>query len=175
MTRRTLPWFLLLVLLLVTAASTLGSCRKKVRTDWRVQSMLGGRANVLAVSAPTEVRAFRIEDAGAPSDVGPYKIVGPSLTVDEAVGKRLSTILMSDDTYDWQRVKRMPWTPKVGLAFMRHGVRIDLAVCLESDQIVVFKGGMYINCEDTDTARAAWLAALRDALPNDAYLASLTP
>jgi hypothetical protein len=175
MTRRTLLSVISLLLVLVTAASTLGSCRRKERTDWRVRSMLGGRANVLAVSSPTEVRAFRLEDAGAPSDVGPYKIVGPSLAVDEAVGKRLSAIVMSDDTYDWQRVKKTAWTPKVGLAFLRHGVRVDLAVCLDSDQIVVFRGGMFIYCEDTDAARPDWLAALRDALPDDAYLASLTP
>lgn len=159
--------------LLLAGALLAAGCRKG-KTDWRVQSLLGGRTHVLAVTEPQEVRAFRLVDAQERSDVGPYRIEGATHVVAPDVAARLSRVFLDGETYDWQRQDPNVWTPKVGLSFLRNGMRLDIALCLETDQMIVFRDGVYVGCEDTTDARRELVTALRDALPGDAYLAQQT-
>jgi hypothetical protein len=171
---------LLCVLIPVAAAASLTGCRRS-GTDWRVQSLLGGGDNTETVGAPTEVYASRVSpqptSKAAPSTdekaTGPFRIETAAVPVDAEVAARLAAIFSDADTYDWQRAKRTVWTPRVGLTFVRHGRRVELLLCLDSDQMLIFVDDKLVGNEDTDTARPALLTALRAALPHDEYLAGL--
>lgn len=165
---------------LLLAAAALCACRRS-GPDWRVQSLLGGTDCTEAITEPTEIWAYHVDptptkeaaDGPAEDATGPFHRTTLPIRVGASAMARLSKVFSDPDTYDWQRVKHTVWTPKVGLTFVRYGLRVDLLLCLESDQVLVFLDDRFVNSEDTDAARPALLAALREALPGDAYLERL--
>jgi hypothetical protein len=145
-----------------------------------VQTLVGGTSGMEALREPTHVEAYLIDPVPVRPDgtqrmLGSFPIVGPAVDVPAATREALSRLLLDGDTYDWQRVKRTSWTPRVGLRFVRDGTRLDLALCLDTDQIVVFRDTRLVHAEDTDPARARLLALLQPLFPDDGYVQGLVP
>jgi len=171
-------WSSALVLLLVSA-TLLAACGRD-RPDWRVHAMLGGTAGYATVKTPTTVEAFRLspETAAAAErtvQIGAYPATGPGVVLDAATTAAFSRLLLDPQTYDWHRVKKMRWTPRLGLRFMRDAERVDLALCLDSDQVLVFHGRTLVHYEDTDAARAELVALVQRVFPDDPYVQGLSP
>ncbi len=164
---------------LLVAVGLLAACGRD-RPDWRVHALLGGTASHTTVKAPTTVAAYRVSPEMTPpkegvTHIGAYPATRAAVHVDEATATALARTFLDPATYDWSRVKKMPWTPKIGLRFLRDAERVDLALCLDSDQVLVFHGRTLVHYEDTDAARAELVALAKRLFPDDAYVQELSP
>jgi hypothetical protein len=171
------------LLLLVFAAASCGG------TDWRVTQLYGGGTSIDVLSKPQAVEAFRI-DPGIPAPVGgskdepaagaaaaprlgEYRITAGPVAVDAATAAELSSILLDPDTYDWVRAKGCEFRPGVGLRFVKDASRVEMALCFECDELMIWRLGRRIGMEDFDAARPRLVAVVKKLFPDDPKIQAL--
>jgi hypothetical protein len=157
------------------ALALLSACRGP---DWRVSQLYGGATSIDVLSAPQTVEAFRIDPAHGPKDassphVGDFAVTAGPVVVGAEDVKELSAILLDPDTYDWLRAKGCDFTPGVGLRFLKDASRVELALCFECDELLIFRRGQRIGMEDFDAARPRLVALVKRLFPDDAKIQAL--
>lgn len=162
--------------LLVTA--TLGAGCRKGATDWRVIQLYGGAVSVDLLKHPSKVQMFRVgaerrDPAPGQVHAGPYVASGAPVEIAPADAAALSALFADAATYDWQRVKRVPFSPQTGVWFIRGSYVLELALDLETAQITAYANGQTIAAEDFDAARLQVLAIAQRAFPGDPAIASM--
>jgi hypothetical protein len=168
--------------LAVSLALAAASCRGG---DWRVSQLYGGATSIDVLSHPQSVEAFRIdpgierrpasaaeEDAKAPR-IGEYRITAGPVAVDTATSAELSSILLDPATYDWVRAKGCDFTPGVGLRFVKDASRVEIALCFECDELMIWRLGSRVGMEDFDDARPRLVAVVKKLFPDDAKIQGL--
>jgi hypothetical protein len=149
--------------------------------DWRVSQLYGGGTSVDVLAKPQAVEAFRIDPdprAKDPSDVkaprlGEYRVTAGPVVLDAATTAELSSILLDPDTYDWQRAKGCDFTPGVGLRFVKDASRVEIALCFECDELMIWRMGRRVGMEDFDDARPRLVAVVKKLFPDDAKIQAL--
>lgn len=159
------------VLLLALAAAA--GCRG----DWRVSSLYGGATSIQVLREPQKVEAFRIDPARRATQdearVGEYPVTSGPVAVDAATAAELSSILLDAATYDWLSAKGCEFTPGVGLRFVRDASRVEIALCFECDELMVFRMERRVGMEDFDAARPRLVAVAKRLFPDDAKIQAL--
>ena len=159
----------------LAALAALPACRGP---DWRVQQLYGGPTSIDVLGHPQAVEAFRIDpvipvkDKSAPR-VGDFRILSGPVVVDAESAAELSRILLDPDTYDWFRAKGCDFTPGVGLRLMKDASRVDLALCFECDELMIFRHGRRVGMEDFDAARPRLVAVMKKVFPDDPKIQAL--
>ncbi len=162
-----------LALVLLVALAACG------RADWRIGKLYGGRGSVELLTAPDRIEAFRIapdpaRDARATDPVlGRFPILGDAVAVPAEDAAALSAILLDPDTYDWDRAKGCDFRPGVGLRFHRRVSHLDVALCFECDELMIFRQGQVAGMEDFDAARPRLVAIVRRLFPDDPAILAL--
>lgn len=146
--------------------------------DWRVVSLYGGGTSTDVLAAPQAVEAFRIDPALPPKDpaaprIGDFAITSEPVVLDAAAVQELSQILLDPDTYDWLRAKGCEFSPGVGLRLVKDASRVEIAMCFECDELMIFRMGQRVNMEDFDAARPRLVALMKRLFPADAKIQSL--
>ena len=160
----------LLLLLLALAA-----CRGP---DWRVSQLYGGATSMGVLATPQAVEAFRIDPALPPKDpaaarIGDFAVTAGPVVVDAATVAELSSILLDADTYDWMRAKGCDFQPGVGLRFVKDASRVEIALCYECDELMIFRIGRRVGMEDFDAARPRLVAVAKKLFPDDPKIQAL--
>lgn len=157
----------LLPLLAVALLLALAACNR--RGDWRLIQLYGGEGSVAALRAPDRVEVFQLEPR--PSDpevgvarVGDFPVVAGPVTLDDDEVTRLQAVLLDPETYDFWRTKPDEFRPTLGLRIRKGPSFVDVAVCRESNMILIFREGRRVGAEDYDAARTRLLTLLDDAL-----------
>ena len=145
--------------------------------DWRVSSFYGGPTSIGVLREPRTVEAFRLDPERRPEKdeplLGDYAITSGPVAVDAATVAELSSVLLDPETYDWHRAKGCELRPGVGLRFVRDASRVDIALCFECDELVVWRLGQRIGIEDFDAARPRLVAVAKRLFPDDAKIRAL--
>jgi hypothetical protein len=170
------PRCALLLMLLVTVTTACG----RDKPDWRVHALLGGTSGYTAVQQATAADAWMLHpESLAPDDrrarLGAFAVAGKPVPLSDQDRSELSALVLSPGTYDWARVKKMNWTPRVGVRFANEADRVDVVFCMDSDQVLVFRGPEFVLNEDTDAARPQLVALLKRLFPDEPYVQALSP
>ena len=160
---RAVRWLPLLLLLALSVAA----CNR--RGDWRMIQLYGGEGSVAILKEPHRVEVFRIEPTPRPDAtdidrVGEFPVVGDPVVLGDAESSRLCKILLDPATYDFWRTKPDPFVPTIGVRVRRGTSFIDIAVCRESNMILIYRYGRRVGAEDYDAARGRILDLLDAAL-----------
>lgn len=157
------------------AAAVLAACSGK---DWRVQQLYGGPTSMEVLKTPKAVEAFLIDprlpapERDAPR-LGDFNVLRGPVAVDAATAEELSSILTDPETYDWYRAKGCDFRPGVGLRLVRDASRVEIALCFECDELMIFRHGRRVGMEDFDAARPRLIAAVKKLFPDDPKIAAL--
>ena len=149
------------------AASVLLCGCSKNRPDWRILQLYSGETSADLLLHPAKVQMFRLAAPGTPTGAvhaGPYAAAGDPVELTAAQAAEMSAILADPATYDWQRVKQVPFVPKVGVWFVRGAYILEVALDLDSAQIGVYAGGQALGSQGIDAARARIAAVAGAAL-----------
>lgn len=159
----------------LAAAVAAAACSGK---DWRVQQLYGGPVSMEILAAPDTVEAFRIDprlpapDPAAPR-IGDFNIRSGPVAVGAAEAAELTAILRDPETYDWWTAKGCEFRPGVGLRIVRNSSRVEIALCFECDELMIFRHGRRVNMEDFDSARPRLVALAKSLFPGDAEIQAL--
>jgi hypothetical protein len=146
--------------------------------DWRVQQLYGGPTSMEVLTFPQVVEAFRIDprlpapDKAAPR-LGDFNILAGPVPVPAADADELKKVILDPETYDWYRAKGCDFRPGVGLRFMKDASRVELALCFECDELMIFRHGRRIGMEDFDAARPRLVAVVKRLFPDDPQIQAL--
>lgn len=153
------------------------SCRSR-GPDWRIVALYGGGTSTDVLAKPLAVDAFRIDPALPPMDasaprIGDFAITSGPVALDAAAVQEMSSVLLDPDTYDWARAKGCDFMPGVGLRFVKDASRVEIALCFECDELMIFRMGRRVGMEDFDTARPRLVAVVKRLFPDDPKIQAL--
>ena len=153
------------------------SCRSR-GPDWRIVALYGGGTSTDVLAKPLAVEAFRIDPALPPKDasaprIGDFAITSGPVALDAAAVQEMSSVLLDPDTYDWARAKGCDFMPGVGLRFVKDASRVEIALCFECDELMIFRMGRRVGMEDFDTARPRLVAVMKRLFPDDPKIQAL--
>ncbi|MCE9637582.1 MAG: hypothetical protein K8T90_17935 [Planctomycetes bacterium] len=159
----------------VALAFALAACRGP---DWRVSQLYGGSTSMDVIGKPQAVEAFRIDPTLPPKDktaprIGDFAITAGPVVVDVATTQELSRILLDPDTYDWMRAKGCDFMPGVGFRLVKDSSRVEIALCYECDELMIFRMGRRVGMEDFDSARPGLVAIAKKLFPDDPKIQAL--
>ena len=155
------------------AGVALGGC---AGPDWRGVQIYGGAGSIEILTHPAKAEAFRIEPRSARPDeerLGDYPVVRGPVTLSAEDTAALSALLLDPDTYDWHSAKGCEFRPGVGLRLHREASRVEIALCFECDELVIYRYGRRVGVEDFDSARLRLVALVRRLFPEDAEIQAL--
>jgi hypothetical protein len=148
------------------------------RTDPRVEKLFGGKNNLLVVTSPTRVQAYRIKplneqaDSGVPNIFG-YPIISGPIDVGSNSAQRIGNILASSSTYEWGTVKRCAFMPGVALTFTRDDEQVTVLFCFSCYELGVVVDGKRVGHEDFDSQRKNLLEVMKHLFPADKEIQAL--
>lgn len=123
----------------------------------KVMNLLGGQEGYELVKIPAlaQVEMYRMTrqyDKADTKAIGGWKIASGPTRPEDAALKRLSEVLTSDASYDFNVAKRCAFQPDVALRFNGVKKRIDLVFCLTCSEVQVLEGEKKIGSAYFDPA-----------------------
>lgn len=140
--------------------------------DLRVRKLMGSSIDLY--KSPERIDAFIVASEparrGERIETFPVMQRGPALSADQA--RRLQRIMFDVNSFNFNVVKKCPFTPHLGFVFQKDGESAHVLVCFACNEWS-FGAGDRGAIEDMDTVRPELLRLGRELFPDDAALRNL--
>lgn len=138
----------------------------------RVLQMFGGEPGLSTIRRPDRVEAFRIADdsmgdsTSFPIKVGPVRLAEGDIAA-------VSAALLSPASYGWEYAKGCLPDYGVCLSFFRGSDRVDVALCLKCQILLVGHNGAITGGEDFDPINPLLVRTVKKLFPGDKTIQAL--
>lgn len=166
--RRTAIRLVALLLVLLVLAPAQGENKPRTADD-----LLGGEKIVATISGAESVRAVRLKDAHLQRSPDDYEAQGKVLELEKDLGRQWARAITAHETYERDVVPGCEPVFGVRLTFTRDKSQVDVVLCYQCDQLVVYHQGKRVGGGYFAPGAAALRGVAKRTFPDDRAIQGL--
>lgn len=148
---------------------------ERVTGQAAIDKLFGGKDAVATVAQPDKVEVYRIDPNSERTGnltLEEFRITSGPIEPSHEVTSRLSAILTSPESY-WDVPSNCMPMYGVRVKFERAADRVDLLLCLECDESLIFSNGRFIGYGFFVPAHDLLVRVVQELFPDDKEIQSL--
>ena len=148
---------------------------ERVTGQAAIEKLFGGKHAVATVARPDKVEVYRIDpnsERSGNSTLDEFRIASGPIEAPRDIATRLSTLLASPESY-WNNPPACVPMYGVRLTFERARDRVDVLLCLECDESLIFRNRRFVGYGFFFYSHDSLVQVVQELYPDDKGIQSL--